>query len=200
MTHALRPVTTTLPLRVPWMTVVGSSLVAGAFTLLSALTPGAAESPLTVRLAQLALAASAAYLLDDAGATLTRVVPRPLWLRRLFPVVLGLVAVSAAWVVVVLALPPLDKPVLRALTVEVAVLVLVALAASSVLAAREEPEPGNLVAVALPLAGLGALVLGGMLGFDVFPSQLPIYGVVTAVWASVGVFCVVVLVHTTRAG
>ncbi len=200
MTVALRPVTATLPLRVPWVTVAGSSLVAGMLTVLSALAPGAAESPLTVRLAQLALAASAAYLLDDAGAALTRVVPRPLWLRRLFPVALGLVAVSAAWVAVVLALPPLDEPVLRALSVEVAVLVLVALAASSVLAARDEPEPGNLVAVALPLAGLGALVLGGVLGFEVFPSRLPLHGVMTAAWASVGLCCVVVLVRTTRAG
>ena len=201
MSLAFRPVTPALSLRVPWVTVLGCVLVAGGFALLSGIAPGAAQSPLTLRLAQLALAASAAYVLDDAGAVMTRVVPRPLWLRRLLPVALGIGAVSTAWLAIVIALPPLTAPTLRALTTEVVVLVLLALAASSVLAAREEPEPGNLVAVSLPVAGLGALVLGGMLGLDVYlSSHVPVHAALTTAWIAGGTCCAAVLARTTRAG
>ena len=154
----------TVPLRVPWTTVGMAAAVAGFVTLWTEAVPAWADSTLTIRLVQLALAASAAYLLDDAASTLTTVAPRSLWRRRAFPLVIGLGAIAISWAVVLLSLRRLPEVTLRALTIEIIVLVLVALAASAVLAMRGEPEPGNQVAVVVPLAGVGALVIGGMLG------------------------------------
>jgi uncharacterized protein YhhL (DUF1145 family) len=132
--------------------------------------PASADSMLTIRLVQLALAATAAYIVDDAAAALTSVAPRSRWLHRAFPLTTGLATIAVAWVVVLINLRRGPDAMLRSLTIEVAVLVLMALAASSMLAMRGEPEPGNQVAIALPLVGVGALVFGGMLGFEVFMS------------------------------
>jgi hypothetical protein len=84
--------------------------------------------------------------------------------------VVGLAAIAVSWSVVLINVRHLSGATLRSITIEVAVLVLVALTASAVLAMHGEPEPGNQVAVVVPLAGVGALILGGILGFDVFIS------------------------------
>ncbi len=184
----------TLPLRVPWATVTGAAAVGGFITFLTLAVPASADSALTIRLVQLALAASAAYVVDDAAAALTRVAPRSLWAHRAFALVVGLAAIAVAWVVVLVNLRHLPDATLRSLTIEVAVMVLIALATSATLALRGEPEPGNQVAVAVPLAGVGVLVLGGMLGFDIF-----IEGTRDGTaWVVVGAFALAVLTWASR--
>ena len=197
MTVAAVPAT--LPFRVPWTTVGTAAAVAGLTTLLTATVPAWGDSTLTIRLVQLALAASAAYLLDDAAATLTTVAPQSMRRHRALPLVSGLVAVAISWTVVLLNLRMLPEATLRALTVEVAVLVLVTLAASAVLAMRGEPEPGNTVAVVVPLVGVGALLIGGMLGFDVFMGGLGsgMTGKAGA-WAVMGGIAFALIVWATR--
>ena len=190
----------TLLLRVPWATVTGAAAGAGLMTLLTWAVPASADSALTIRLVQLALAASAAYAVDDAAAALTTVAPRSRWRRRAFPVSVGVAAIAVSWVVVLLNLRHhLLGTALRALTVEVAVLVLVALAASALLVMRGEPEPGNQVAVAVPLAGVGALILGGMLGFEVFiGGSGSVYTERSTAWVTGGAFALAVLVWASR--
>jgi hypothetical protein len=189
----------TLPLRVPWTTVVGAALVAGLFTLWTLGLPASADSTLTLRLMQLALAATAAYLLDDASAALTATSPRSWWRRRAFALTIGLAAVAVSWSVVLLLLSRTPHAPLGALTLEVAVLVVVALGASAVLAKGGEPEPGNLVAVALPLTGVAALLVGGMLGFDIFVSSPgPDQTVRTAAWVVAGGVALAVMGWASR--
>ena len=189
----------TLPLRVPWATVTGAAVIGGFMTLWTWVVPASADSMLTIRLVQLALAATAAYIVDDAAAALTTVAPRSLWLHRALPLTTGLAAIALAWVVVLINLHRGPDADLRSLTAEVAVLVVVALAASSMLAMRGEPEPGNQVAVALPLAGVGALVLGGMLGFEVFMSgHGPGQAERETAWVVCLVVAAAVLVRTSR--
>jgi uncharacterized membrane protein len=189
----------TLPLRVPWATVVGAAGVAGFFSLWTWALPASAESALTIRLVQLALAASAAYLLDDAAAALTTVAPRSLWQHRVFSLAIGLPVIAVAWSVVLMDLRHLPQAALRSLTLEVVVLAVVALAASAMLASHGEPEPGNLVAVVVPLAGVGAMVLGGMLGLQVFiggPGDG--YTERTTAWVIGGVLALALLVWASR--
>jgi len=189
----------TLPLRVPWTTVVGAALVAGLFTFWTLAFPASADSTLTLRLVQLALAASAAYLLDDASAALTTISPRSWWRRRAFPLTIGLVALAVAWCVVLINLRHLPDATLRPLTIEVTVLVLVALAASAVLAMHGEPEPGDQVAVALPLTGVAAVLVGSMLGFDIFVSSHGSgEGEKVTAWVLSGVLALLVLVVAGR--
>ena len=189
----------TVPLRVPWATVGTAVAVAGFVTLWSQAVPAWADSTLTIRLVQLALAASAAYVLDDAAATLTNVAPRPLWRHRGFGLIIGLGAIAISWAIVLLGLRRQPEVILRALTIEIAVLVLVALAAGAVLAMRGEPEPGNQVAVAVPLAGVGALIIGGMLGYDLFIGGLgsELTGKAGA-WAGVGGIAFALILWASR--
>jgi hypothetical protein len=166
-TSAVAP-TSTLALRLPWATVATSAAV-GGFVILRALAlPGSELSPLTVRLLELALAGGAAYAFDDAAAGLTSVVPRSLWRRRVLSLGTGLTAIAVAWTVMLLDLRPAAAAPMRSLTLELIVLVLLVLATSAVLVRRGEDEPGSLVAVTVPLTGVAALTLGGLVGFDVF--------------------------------
>ncbi len=170
MSTSAPPVQRTLHLRVPWTTVVIAAGVAGFVVLWERLLPASAGSTLTIRLMQLALAAGAAYLLDDASAALTTVAPRRLWHQRALALTTGLLAIAASWSVVLFTLRDVPDTALGLLTLEVSAWVLVALTASAVLAGRGETEPGNRVAVVLPMIGLAAVVAGGLLGFDIFPS------------------------------
>jgi hypothetical protein len=111
--------------------------------------------------------------------------------------VAGLAVVAASWVVVLLVSPGSPR---GALTLEVGVLVVAALAASSVVASRGEPEPGAAVAPAVLLAGLAPMLVGGLLGRAVFlsdaaPAVPP--GLVTG-WVVAGVVAAGVLAATCR--
>lgn len=176
-----------------------AGLVAGLVTMATLVRPASVESPLSVRLAQLALAASAAYLLDDASAELTRVAPTPMWRHRAFALVVGLSVVASAWLVVLLNLRRVTDISVPALTLEAVVMTIASLAASAVVARRGEPEPGNMVAVVLPLTGIAALLGGGMLDVDVFvQSQGPAQSESGTVWLLVGVLGLIVLAMASR--
>ena len=66
--------------------------------------PDAGVSPFVARVALLALAGGAAYLLDDAAVQLTSVTPPGVWRRRAPGLSMGAGALAAAWVVVLLVL------------------------------------------------------------------------------------------------
>lgn len=181
---------------VPVPTVTGSAAVSAVVaTLAVALRPTPLPA-LTVHLAQLALAGVAAFMLDDAAAELTGVVPPPLWRRRASRVVVGLVAVTIGWTVVLVVSVGASR---SALTLEVGVLVVLSLAASSLVATRGDSEPGAMVAPAVVLAGLAAMLVGGLLGRTLFVSDAhpAVPGLATA-WAAAGVLAAVLLVGSSR--
>jgi hypothetical protein len=187
----------TIAVRLPWPTLAVSSGVAGFILIRGLAVPGYVPSLLTVRLVELTLAAGAAYLLDDAAARLTDVAPRPLWRRRALSLVSGLAVITAAWGVVLLHLPGARVALLRSLTIEVVVLVVLALAVSAVLARRGETEPGRLAAATVPLVGLAMLVSGGFLGFDAYLTPADHSGKLM-VWLGVGVLALVSLALASR--
>jgi hypothetical protein len=126
---------------------------------------------LSAEMAGLALAAAAGYLLDDPAAAVTSTVPRPLWRRRSVTVVRGLAVLAANWTLL-LALLEWRASGLSAIpvTAQTAVIALLALTAAALLARRGEPEPGNLVASAVVLTGVGALLVQPLLGVTIFLS------------------------------
>jgi hypothetical protein len=146
-------------LRTPWPSLLLAATSAGSVTAVSALRPTGAIPLFVIHLAAVALASGAAYLLDDVAIAVTASAPRGLWRRRAPALFVGLAVVAAAWTVVVALLrrrPP--GPSTSALTIEVLALVLIALAAAAVTARTGESEPGNLVAPAIVLVGIGALI------------------------------------------
>lgn len=154
--------------RVPVPTVLGAAAVAAVAAALALVLRPTPLPPLVVHLAQLSLAGAAAFLVDDAAAELTGVAPPPLWRRRAPRVVAGLAVLAASWLVVLVVAGGTPR---GALTLEVGVLVVGALAASSVVASRGEPEPGTTVAPAVVLAGLAPVLVVGLLGRAVFLSD-----------------------------
>ena len=188
-----------LVLRVPWTTLTTAAAVAVFMTMGSVAVPSLTGSPMTLHLAELTLAAGAAYLADDAAAAVTAVVPRALWRRRAFAYSVGVCAVGCAWVVVLVGLTPTRGLSVSAATVETACLVGLSLAASAVLADRGEPEPGNLVAVLVVLVGVSAILVGGGLGFDPYLSG---HGTgshtLLAAWTALGVGSLGVLLLASR--
>lgn len=187
----------TLALRLPWATLAVSSGVAGFVLLMDLAVRGYVPSLLTVRLIELALAAGAAYLLDDAAARLTDVAPRSLWRRRALSLGTGLTMIAIAWGVVLLHLDGAPAALVRSLTLEVVVLVVLALAVSAVLARHGETEPGNFAAGAVPLVGLALLVSGFIVGVDAYLGTGDQAGKL-AVWVGVGVLALVLLVRAGR--
>jgi hypothetical protein len=199
MSTLTRPPRSTLPLRVPWTTVVGCVAVAALCSArLHSMSP-AADWTLTIRLAQLALAGGAAYLLDDASAVVTAAAPRPLWIRRLFPLAIGISAIGVAWSAVLLDLRHSPGAPIGILSMELAVLVALSVAISAVSASYGEPEPGNSVAVVVPLAGMAAILVGGLTDVSLYPSS---HGAgftwMAASWAAVGIFAITALALKSR--
>jgi hypothetical protein len=177
-----------------WATAIAVAVVLLGLDLLLRPTP---VPPLTVHLAQLALAGAAAFLLDDAAVGLTGVAPPPLWLRRAARIAAGLAVLTTAWLVILFAVPDGSR---GALTLEVSVLTVLALAAGSVAAARDQPEPGTTVASGVVLAGVGAMLTGMVLGRAVFVSDAepPGRDILVVVWAALGVVSGVVLLVASR--
>lgn len=150
--------------RTPWP-VVTSAVGACAVVLVAAALPSSgAVLPLVGRIAELTLAGSAAYLVDDAAAALTTVAPKGTWRRRAPALVSGTALLGSAWVAVLLLMRSRDvlvPPV--AASGELVVLATVALAASAALARGGDPEPGVRVAPGLVLLGVSLLILESLL-------------------------------------
>jgi hypothetical protein len=166
--------------------------VSSSLTLLGASQLG----PATAHLLQLALAGSAAFLLDDPAAELTGVVPPSLWRRRLPRVAGGCLAIAAAWIVVLLQAPALPA---RALSIELVVLAAVALAASASAAQHGDSEPGVLVAPVFVLCGMSVLLAGMVTGVALFPSaEAPHPTLLLGCWVGLGLFAVGLALLATR--
>jgi hypothetical protein len=156
-------------------------------------------SDFVVRIAELLLAGGAAYLLDDAAVVLTTVTPVGLWRRRLPRLLSGVAVLAVAWTLILGMLWREDSLPPGPVTLEVAVLCLVALAAAAVLAARGEPEPGALVAPWVGLIGIGVIILDFVVEAAIF---VPWDGSggdgVRLAWACLGGVAVLVIVVSSR--
>jgi hypothetical protein len=181
-----------------WPPLLSAMATAGGVVGLVVATDGAGGE-LAAHVAGLALAAGAGYLLDDPAAVVTQTVPRPLWRRRSATVVRGIAVLAVAWA---LSLALLEwrvegVPALP-LTLETAVIAVLALTAAAVVALRGEPEPGNVVAPAVALLGIGALLLQPSLGLTLFLSDDPGSVALLGCWAAVGACALVVLFAAGR--
>jgi hypothetical protein len=161
--------------------------------------PDAGVSDFVMRISELLLAGGAAYLLDDAAVVLTTVTPVGLWRRRLPQLLSGVAVLAVAWTLILGVLWREDSLPPGPVTLEVAVLCLVALAAAAVLAARGEPEPGALVAPAVGLAGIGVIIVDLVVEAAIF---VPWDGSggdgLRLAWACLGGVAVLVIVVASR--
>lgn len=183
--------------RLPSATWGTALAVAAVMAGLAALLRPSPVPPQAVHLAQLTLAGAAAFLLDDAAAGLTGVAPPPLWLRRAVRTAAGLAVLTPAWLAILVVVPERAR---AALTLEVSVLVVVTLAASSIAAARDQSEPGTTVGSAVVLAGVGAMLTGMVLDHVVFVSDAGPHASTTLVggWVCLGVVSLALLARNSR--
>lgn len=186
------------PGRLPWPPLLSAMAAAGAVVGLSVAT-GGGGAELAVQVAGLALAAAAGYLLDDPAAAVTQTVPRPLWRRRSATVVPGLAVLSATWILLLTLLEWRNGEVSAVpQTIQTAVTALLALTAAALLARRGESEPGDVVAPATVLAGVGALLLEPLLGVRIFLSADEESGGRLGCWIGVAIGAGLVLLAASR--
>jgi hypothetical protein len=186
------------PGRLPWPPTLSAMATAGTVVGLAVATHGGGLQ-LAAQVAGLALAAAAGYLLDDPAAAVTQTVPRPLWRRRSATVVRGLGVLTLTWILL-LALLELRHggvPVIR-LTVETAVIALLAITAAALLAGRGEPEPGNVVAPGVALLGIGALMMQPILGVPLLLSAGAQSAGRLGCWAGLAVAALLLLLAAWR--
>ncbi len=162
--------------------------------------PDAGVSGLVVLICELLFAGGAAYLLDDAAVAVTTATPVGVWRRRLPRLLSGAALISVAWGLVLVVLRWQDSlPPVWLASGELAALCLLALAASAVLAARGESEPGGLVAPAVGLLGIGALIADLFLEATIF---VPWDGSggdgVRVAWSSLGGLAMFVIAAASR--
>jgi hypothetical protein len=125
--------------------------------------------PFVGRVAELALAGGAAYLLDDAAAQLTTVAPQGQWRRRGPALAAGVALLAGAWLGVLTILQWRDaRPPVAESSGELVVMALVAVAASSMLFRLGDPEPGVVVAPVVVVLGLGLIVVGSVVGSPIY--------------------------------
>jgi hypothetical protein len=172
-----------------------------ALVLVVSLLPSTeAVLPFVGRIAELALAGGAAYLIDDAAATLTTVAPRGIWRRRAPALAIGTILLASAWVAVVLVLWRRDMaPLTLAASAELFMLSLVALAAAAVLVRYGDPEPGARIGPVVLLLGIGLLILVSVLHRSLLVpwDESPGTGLIVA-WAGVGLLALVVALWASR--
>ncbi len=162
--------------------------------------PGADVSAFLVRLVELVLAGGAAYLLDDGASRMTVVTPRSVWRRRAPVLVSGAALLAGAWAGILLLLRSQQSPIsLVAVTAETVVIGALAVALSSILVWRGEPQPGSQVAPLVGICGIAALIAEPLIGATIF---LPIDGshdeVVVIAWVGAGLLALVVTVLAGR--
>ncbi len=162
--------------------------------------PDAGVSGLVVLICELLFAGGAAYLLDDAAVAVTTVTPVRVWRRRLPRLLSGAALISVAWGLVLVVLRWQNSlPPVWLVSGELAVLCLLALAASAVLAARGESEPGGLVAPAVGLLGIGALIADLFLEAAIFvPWDGSGGNGVRVAWSSLGGLAMFVIAAASR--
>jgi hypothetical protein len=177
-----------------------TALVTTALVVLAAAFQATAGAlPFVERVAGLALAGSAAYLLDDAAAQLTAVVPQGPWRRRAPGVGAGVVVLAVAWLGFGLVLEWRDvRPPLAESSAELVVMVLVAIAAAATLFRLGDSEPGVVVAPLLVVLGLGVTIVESVVRAPIFLTGAePTPGRVVG-WSAAGVVAVVVIVLAGR--
>lgn len=177
-----------------------TALVTTGFVVLAAAFQTTAGAlPFVERVAGLALAGSAAYLLDDAAAQMTAVVPQGPWRRRAPGVGAGLVVLAVAWLGVGVVLQWRDvRPPLAESSGELMVMVLVAIAAAATLFRLGDPEPGVVVAPLLVVLGLGVTIAESVVGSPIFLTGAePTPGRVAG-WSAAGAVAVILIVLAGR--
>ena len=152
----------------PWP-VISAAAAAWLVLAVALIPPGPGVPVFVLHIAEVLLAGGVAYALDDPAATLTDVTPRALWRRRLprLAATAATIAVATSGTALVLH-QQRSLPSVAALSGEVLVLSLLAVAAAALIARRGEAEPGGLVAPAVALLGLAVVIAGPVLGDPLF--------------------------------
>jgi hypothetical protein len=173
--------------RTPWP-VATTGLASGVLVLaIAGRWPTSAALPFVGRMAELALAGCAAYLLDDAAAPLTSVAPQGPWRRRAPVLLTGVVLIALTWLGLLAILGWRDvRPPVPEASAELVVAGLVAVALATCLVRLGDPEPGTVVAPVVALAGLGLLVLEGLVRSPVFLTSADPTPGLQAGWVAVG--------------
>jgi hypothetical protein len=186
--------------RTPWP-VATTAFGTTALVLLAAALPSTeVVLPFVGRVAELALAGAAAYLIDDPAAALTTVTPTGTWRRRVPALTLGTTLLGTAWAVVLLVLAWRDVlPPALAASGELLVLGLVAMAVAAVLVNNGDPEPGALVGPALVLVGLSLLILETVVRHPILvPWDEPPGAGLLVAWTGAGLLALVVVLRAAR--
>jgi len=183
---------------VNWPALLGGSAIGAG--ILAVCVAYAADGPplLYVRLALVALAGAAAFVLDEPAAAAVDAVP--VTRRGRTAIRASAVALPfAVWGAGVLALEwPNSGTAVGALLVEGAGVLALAVALSAVLRLAGRAEPGEIVA-----SVLGASILAGLI-FSPLPASMPLFPVgngwaaSTALWGSFGVAGVMLVVAASR--
>jgi hypothetical protein len=158
--------------------------------------------PFAARVAQLALAGGVAYLLDDAAASLTTVVPHGLWRRRAPVLVVGVTVLAAAWLALMVVLQWRDaRPPAAEASGELLAMALVAVASAALLFRHGDPEPGVVIAPVVVVLGLSLGIAGSVMHSPVFLTDAEPTLPRTAAWSAAATIALltIVLVGSERA-
>jgi len=159
----------TTAVRTAWPLAMTALVTTALVLFAAAFQQTAGALPFVGRVAELALAGGAAYLLDDAAAHLTTVAPQGQWRRRGPGLAAGATLLAGAWLGVLTILQWRDaRPPVAESSGELVVMALVAVAASSLLFRLGDPEPGVVVAPLVVVLGLGLVVIESVAGSPVY--------------------------------
>ena len=183
---------------VNWVAVLGATAL-GAVILTGCVAFAGATPPLTyARLALVALAAAAAFVLDEPAAAAVDAAPTTLR-RRTATRVTAVTVPFGVWVVGLLALDRRDVHIpLGHLVVEGLGVLAVAVAMAAVVRRAGRVEPGDVAATAV-----GATILG-IVVFDPPPHSVPLFPVMhnwsssSILWAALVLVAAVLLVAASR--
>jgi hypothetical protein len=186
--------------RAPWPTVTTSFGTSVLVLLVAVLPSSEVVLPFVGRIAELALAGGAAYLIDDAAATLTTVAPKGTWRRRSPVLALGTVVLACGWAAVLLVLTWRDAgPRTVTASAELIVLGLVALAAATVMVRNGDSEPGARIGPGLVLLGLGLVIVESAIHRPILMpwNDAPTVELLSA-WAGAGLLSLFVALWASR--
>jgi hypothetical protein len=151
--------------------------------------------PLVWRVTQLALAGGAAYLLDDAAASVTTVVPQGRWRRRAPVLVVGVAVLAVAWLAVLVVLQWRDaRPPVVESSGELLVMALVTLALAALGSRLGDPEPGVVIAPLVVMLGLFLVIAGSILRAPVYLTDAEPTLTRTAAWSAAATLALVTIV------